>query len=471
MQNVNIGAHCRIRFSRFLSLNNKYHGRTLLCRADYQGRPIPGRISFSADAVTVKLVGFEHFVHFEHGDTVLLQLEDNCYCTAIADPTSPGINQTATDLCHSVKFDVSQAIIGFRPWKEADRVQEFYFRLSDVNGVLEAPDIRRMITATKVSEHSNSKIIEACSGDATITISYRLSFGWPDDFYKVDDFHGCIRFTSAKTVEEISEYVALIRTFFTMAAGVTVSTKDYWLVPDSNHEQPMLGGGVALAPFQLLWSGGEHHLSRVPKTSKPTSVLRSWTIEDREAVSKCLAFWMDNWNKWKPAFQALFLATYAGNTFDTDRVINACKWLETTPGTEAQKLGIEGELKKITEVAQSKAKELGLNLDRRIAFAIEKLNSESRRDVVKRLIDIGVAVGDEKLKKRFRSDVNKALDFRNRFAHDTFDHENNEDFGNYVRCTMAVEALAFLLLYKSLPLPADHHWGHGPNNFTEYLFL
>ena len=274
MQNVNIGAHCRIRFSRFLSLNNKYHGRTLLCRADYQGRPIPGRISFSADAVTVKLVGFEHFVHFEHGDTVLLQLEDNCYCTAIADPTSPGINQTATDLCHSVKFDVSQAIIGFRPWKEADRVQEFYFRLSDVNGVLEAPDIRRMITATKVSEHSNSKIIEACSGDATITISYRLSFGWPDDFYKVDDFHGCIRFTSAKTVEEISEYVALIRTFFTMAAGVTVSTKDYWLVPDSDYEQPMLGGGVALAPFQLLWSGGEHDLSRVPKISKPTSVLR-----------------------------------------------------------------------------------------------------------------------------------------------------------------------------------------------------
>lgn len=417
----------------------------------------------------MKLVGFEHFVHFGHGDSVLLQLEDNCYCSAIAHPTSPGINQTAVGSCHFLNFDVGQAIIGFRPWSETDRVRELYFRLTDTNGTLEAPDIRRSIAATKIGENPNAEIIKASSGDATITISYGLSFGWLDDFHTIDDFQGCVRFSNSKTIEEIGEYIAVLRTFFTMAAGITVLTKDYCLVPESNHEQPLLSGGAAVAPFQLFWPGGEQDLSEAPNTSKPSSVLRSWNPADRENLSKCLTFWLENWSTWKPAFQALFLATRAGSTFDIDRVINACKWLETTPGAGAQKFGIEAELKKVTEVAQSKAAELGLQLGVRIAFAIEKLNTESQRDVVRRLINIAAPRGDEDLKRRFLSDVHRAYDFRNRFAHSAFDHRGNGEFGTYVRCTMAVEALAFLLLYKSLPLPADHHWGHGPNNFTEYL--
>lgn len=67
--------------------------------------------------------------------------------------------------------------------------------------------------------------------------------------------------------------------------------------------------------------------------------------------------------------------------------------------------------------------------------------------------------------------IHRAFCIRGSFAHSNFVHTSDNEFEDYVRCTQAVEALAFLLLYRRLPLPADRHWGHGPNNFTEYLVL
>lgn len=86
--------------------------------------------------VRVRLVGFEDFVHFRHGASVSLQLEDNRYCTVVAGTTSLGIAHTATGKCHSLKFDATQVIIGFRHWDETDRVKEFHFRLSDTSSLI-----------------------------------------------------------------------------------------------------------------------------------------------------------------------------------------------------------------------------------------------------------------------------------------------------------------------------------------------
>lgn len=38
-------------------MQNKYNGKTLLCRTDYNGQTVTGRISMSTEAVDVKIVG------------------------------------------------------------------------------------------------------------------------------------------------------------------------------------------------------------------------------------------------------------------------------------------------------------------------------------------------------------------------------------------------------------------------------
>jgi hypothetical protein len=54
------------------SMQNKYNGKTLLCRTDYNGQTVTGRISMSTEAVDVKIVGFEDFVRFESNRAIPL---------------------------------------------------------------------------------------------------------------------------------------------------------------------------------------------------------------------------------------------------------------------------------------------------------------------------------------------------------------------------------------------------------------
>lgn len=455
----------------YLHLNRTYFGKTLLCRADFEGKGIPGRISFSPERVAVKLVGFEDFVYFKGGESVPLRLEDNQYCTAKPFITSPGTSSSALNICHYLEFDARQVVLGFRPWVEADRIKEFHFSLSDTNGLLEAPDIRRVIATSKIGDQPDTRIIEASSGGATVTVSYSYSLDWRDDNYSVSAPHGCVKFENPKTMNEVSEFVAVLRTFFTMGAAVEVRTGDYSIVPHNEHEQPLLGGGTAPAAFQLIWPSGKVEQFDEDEVHRPTSVLRCFDNDDRKATSDCLAFWIENWAAWKPAFSGLLLATREGNIFDTHRVINACKWLEATPGAEQLRLDNQNELQQVANAAIEKAHKLGLDLSERISGAIRQLGTESRNQLLERLVDRAVKKDDPCLKKRFLRDLHRAFAIRGSFAHRKFDHTSDDEFGDYVRCTRAVEALAFLLLYQRLPLPDDHFWGHGPNNFTEYLAL
>lgn len=447
-----------------------YFGKTLLCRTNYRDNQIHGRISFTREAIGVKLVGFENFVHFRDGESIPLYLEDNQYCTVASFSTSPGSLNSGNGTCHFLKFSAKRAIIGFRPWNDDDRVAEFYFGLSDTNRLLEAPDIIRKIRSSKIGDQPDNKIISASAGGATVTICYSYSMDWHDDNYSASEPYGHVIFNEPKSLRELSQFVAILRTFLTMAAGIAVRTIDYRIVPHDNQEQLLLDGGTAPASFQLIWPSGNVEEDKGSDWTRPTSVLRCFDEVGRKSTSDCLKFWMENWDTWSPAFSGLYLATRQGNNFDTNRIINACKWLESTPGAQQIKLGNEQDLKKISDAAIEKAQELGLDISGRISGAIQRLGTESRNNLFQRLIDQAVREDKNDLKERLCKDLHTAFRIRGVFAHSRFDHTSDDDFGDYVRCTQAVETLAFLLLYRSLPLPEDHFWGHGPNKFTDYLY-
>lgn len=449
-------------------MKKNYYGQTILCRTENRGNQIPGRIFFSKEKIDVKLVGFENFVYFRDSQIIQIQLEDNQYCTIAPFSISPGSSGSAYGRCHFLNFSASEAIIGFRPWTESDRIKELYFSLSDTNGLLESPDIKRKITSSKIGEELDGKIIEASCGGITVTISYTCTMSLHDDNYSVSGVHGHVVFENPKSTSELSQFTAALGTFFTMAAGITVRTSDYWISSEKNSEQRVLGGGTAPALFQLIWPREGTNKNNDSDRLKPTSILSCFDEAGRKSTSDCLNFWIDKWDTWKPAFQGLYLATLEGSFFDTNRIINACKWLESTPGAQQLRLDNAEQLEKISKAATSKASELGLDVGPRIFGAIQQLGTESRNELFKRLIAKAVKKGGVELRERFRKDLHAAFRIRGGFAHSKFEHLSNEDFGDYVRGTQAVEALAFLLLYQSLPLPDDHFWGHRPH-FTEYL--
>ena len=104
------------------SMQNKYNGKTLLCRTDYNGQTVAGRISMSTEAVDVKIVGFEDFFRFESNRAIPLQLEDNQFCTVLPATTSLGSSASANLVTYFADVDVRQAIVGFRPWGAGDLI-------------------------------------------------------------------------------------------------------------------------------------------------------------------------------------------------------------------------------------------------------------------------------------------------------------------------------------------------------------
>ena len=453
------------------SMQNKYNGKTLLCRTDYNGQTVTGRISMSTEAVDVKIVGFEDFVRFESNRAIPLQLEDNQFCTVLPATTSLGSSASANLVTYFADVDVRQAIVGFRPWGAGDLIQEFQFKLSDTNGLFIAPDIQKAIVAADVNDPPDSKIVEVTTDGITIKISFSYTFGWSDQNFQVSDVAGTVVFDEGKTTEQINELIGTLGTFFTAAAGIEVWLSDYWIKPSVDNEQPLMGGGSAPAHFQLIWPTGRVGRPVDYGGLKPTGLLRCWCDSDRKTTTDCLRFWVENWKTWESAFIGMLVAIREGNTFGPNRIVNACKWFESTPGVEQLKVTRKEELKAISAAAISKAHDLGLDIDGRISGAIERLRTESRKQLFERLIKAEKIKDDEALRTRFLEDLLEAYRVRGDFAHAKFYHKSDDDFGQYVRVTRAVEALAFLLLFRQLPLPDDHPWPHGPNSFTDYFTI
>lgn len=448
----------------------EYLGKTLLCRVNLDGIFVSGKISFSEQGIRVKLADFEKFIYLDTEKPIKLQLEDGQYCTAKAFLISSGQQGGAAGGTSFFEFGVTQAIVGFRPWSDDDLIAEAYFDLSDTNSLFEAPDIKKEIERSKTDLAPKGTVIEASSGGVTVSISYRLNLAWWSERYRADGLFVCVKFSQPKSTREFSEFLALLHTFLTMAAGIEVRTSNYAVIPSKDHEAPLIGGGTFPDYFSLAWSKFAAPVEITEKL-RPTSVLRCFSPEDRVTTEKCLKFWIRNWSEWKLAFSGLFLATCAGNSFDGDRILNACKWLDSTPGAKAKNLNIDEKLDEVVRVAKTRAAELGLDMGKRIEGAIKQLRTISRNQLLKDLVNVALPDANDTMKKSFLTDVHKAYQIRGKFAHSKFEHENVDEFGDYVRCTRAVEALAFLLLYRSLPLPSDHFWGHGPDNFIEYLTL
>jgi len=447
-------------------LIENYHGQTLLCRTTYENKEITGRISFDPNSITIRLVGFEDFLYVRDNEEVHLQLENNRFCTVTPFWTSSGTHSTATYRSHYLDIEARQVITGFRAWTHNDRVKDIHFGFSDTNRIFEAPDIRKKISACAIGEDPDTKIISASIGGVKITVSYGLSRSWSDDRYLSSEPYGHIEFEEERAIGEVGEFLGMLHTFLSFSTGLAVRTKNYSLNAHENREVPMMGGGSVPERFYLTWPSKSLDQDKHHKYRRPTSVLRCFNENDRKSTEECLIFWMKNWKKWKPAFHGLHLATMEGSKFETNRIINACKWLDSTPGAQQEKVNDETELGKISNAAIKMAESLGLDIKDRLLGVISCLRTESRNSLLQRLIE--KAVKDPDSRKNILKDIQKAYGIRGSFAHSKFYYTSDNDFGDYIRCTQAVEALAFLLLYRELPLPSDHFWGHEAN-FMSYF--
>ena len=430
-----------------------FFDKILMCQTKLDGRSVAGKFLLSEEGIKVKLVDFEGSLHLPEKSSLILELEDCRYATLLAKTHGLGSSWSET-LSNSYNTITAYiAVVGFRPWLETDRIKSLNFTFSDSNEMLFAPDIRQ-----KISQHRNrfpdSKIFEFSIDGLTITTGYYISKEILNDVFVTKGFYCNINFEDGKDISDIGEALFKAQTFFSFVAGGTIEFEDYTIetVHRDTGKLPT-GSDLQRNHFDLVWP------SRLNNSSKSEYSIRSylccWDKENREIFENCFSKWIASWPKWSKAINGLFISLGRQNNYDGDRLLNACKWLESTPGADQNKVKLSGDLNELIKYATEKANNLSTTEASRVKNALKNLSTESRNSLLDRLLERANRLTKIQNVEPMKKDIHAAFATRGKFAHSKFHFNHQDDFQKSVQQIQAVEALAFMLLIAELPLPLD----------------
>jgi hypothetical protein len=142
----------------------------------------------------------------------------------------------------------------------------------------------------------------------------------------------------------------------------------------------------------------------------------------------------------------------------SERLINACRWLEEIPDAKPQYVLSNEHIDAISAAASSKAHELGHDpmIGERIAGAIKRVRAESSEQQFSRLVAmIERTFGNGILPENAVSHLKRAISFRGRSAHGHFNPESDAEYRSFSKSTRAMEALCYLLTALGLPISEE----------------
>jgi hypothetical protein len=143
------------------------------------------------------------------------------------------------------------------------------------------------------------------------------------------------------------------------------------------------------------------------------------------------------------------------NVMSAERLLNACRWFEEIPTTQAQNALSDEDVEMISATATKTAQGLGYPpaIQRRIAGAIKRLKSESSEERFRRLVAmIEEKFGKGILAKDAVAHLKRAIEFRGKAAHGRFSPESDNEFRAFSNSTLAMEAICYLLTALDLPI-------------------
>lgn len=447
-----------------------YIGKSHFVRYERGEDEFFGTLNITGPKAILELHSFSKPTGLVRDEDIVVQLEDLNYATLRNNIHSPGTQSSYNGTRYFSRTNSNEIIVGFRPWRKDDVIETLDFTFSDTNGAFVSPEIQSAIMTPCEKQTPDGVVFSTTVGADVIKVYYTIHMSFETGYFAPGSVRCSVNFEQGKPFSEVGEFIGALRTFFSLAFGIEAAFADHRIKPLKDNELTLRDGRKVAKFFNLIWPGARDEEEKIEGAITPRSFLRSWGAEDREAFSKSLVFWLDRWKDWRGPAVGMMFALREQNTFENYRLINACKWLESTPGAKQKTIHEKSRLKVVIDAATKAAEDQGLVLGSRLKGSINALQTESRRAWVTRLVNKISHLSSRLDKEKMIEDVMTGFTLRGKFAHRKFDHEDNDSFGQYVRQTRAVECLAFLLLVCDLPLPNDHSRVFNPFPFSDYIF-
>ncbi|NTF87637.1 hypothetical protein G6L46_10925 [Agrobacterium rhizogenes] len=411
-----------------------------------------GKLIATYAEMKATLSGFETragFTGFQKGNVELTLASGETATLLDCRGGLPGSVATATKHLAHTELVPSYLLVGDRRWTDNDLVESMEFCLPDARTSLSFGDHREMHVeeeegeAVLVSKTHLSRTevgcIELPDYEVRISVQKSLSRATKDEVGR-DPVWFLVKFAKPYRLYATFQIPFHITTFFELSVGRPLTPRGF--VIKSYRDTPLAPNYAQVDDFEFYRtedpverSEHQHH--------EPVFTIRR--EEDRKTTLEALRIWLNRRRDWEVTYWLASQFVHGGRQVNRSNMLRAMAWFESIPTYQSVSTINEKSLKIFSRECRE------MDSFKALGIAPERLNevlNELHRAPLNSRIQLAIAdinryMQSDFLREPFYEDCKKAKKMRDKAAHGG-DASLEEDFGEVVTATFAIETLAFL---------------------------
>lgn len=416
----------------------------------------PGILRIDDDGIEVRLTSFDGSFVVDETEAVVLAVADATVVSLHSVYTASAVGFTegaGGRTVHTQDIGANYAIEGASAWMTGSTLRQASFVVPGADGLLRHDETYRSVLASRMGSAPIVDLFRVRVPPVTISARYSMSGAvgavaparvWPVVTMEFDEGIGFERF--------LAEAFRL-QGFLSACLARPLAIADVSLFTLTGEEYAAASAAErSEARFGLRFVPGERPAGDGGWIGRSFASLHD--DGERAAFEACLAEWLETWDGWEAANLLMMRALSLADTASPERLLNASKWLESTPGAGARPALSQEDVDSITAAAVAEARALGHGeLQERVRGALSYIGGESNRNRWQRLIaEVGSTFGADVVDDRLLDDLRMASRLRGSAAHSHLEVGGGSDFRDFIAAVAAVECLAYLLMLKRLPV-------------------
>jgi hypothetical protein len=437
-------------------------GKPLHCVELVTGKDLTGTVLVSDDELRAEIYSYTDHFHIKGEEPLFLQTETNeivslhSNVTTIAGTRSRNIAPERVTYRQEILSNV--AIVGHDPWTSGDGVKRVSFEVKHTKQLMQHDRKIKAIGRKRFPGEEHLTIFNDAAEGMMLRAWYGATYGMEFDAPKELWPAFGIEFDEARSVQDyivaVSDYVAFLSFCFGVPlkpSAIRIDRLSFAQMMQAveKHEYPGDHEVHYVWPEpeidnRDLWVGG--------------SPVRCWDNEELASFRECLAAWVNRAAAWRRPNALMTTSFGLKNVVSSERLLNACRWLEDIPIAKAQPILSSTDVDAIAAAAAAKAQELGHDaaVGQRVAGAVRWIRAETAEQQFKRLVGtveskFGKGILPDEAVEHFK----RAINFRGKSAHGHFNPESDAQFRAFSKSTRAMEALCYLLTALDLPISEE----------------
>jgi hypothetical protein len=418
---------------------------------------IGGIFSIDGTDIRLRLVHFDE--HFHVSDEAPLKVRTEANWTAsLFDTISEGAGHImcADRVAFSQNVLVNTALIGWDAWTADDRVRRTQFRVFEVELFLRHWPTFKGLLDSQFGKASNQEAFDVPVAGGCVRVQYNASGNtqshYPRDVWAVVEmeFDEGISLSAMRNRSiTMLRFLSAVASTHLQAREQIVSrlTRNEWLTAVKAREHP-------LDYSVYYYEGDKKNTSPGGRRGPHCAFAHLYDDTERNAFIACLQVWFSRNADWEGAASAMMSTFALHDEMSPERLLNATKWIEATPGTKPQPAMSEDHILALCKLVSRNAEKLGYGvIAGRLRNSLRQIANEQNAQRFARLVsELKTFYGDQVVGDDLAEWVAEAFSWRGRAAHRPMIGYTEVEYKRLFKAIQAAECFAYLMLIRDLPM-------------------